>query len=171
MLVDNILGDQRRSSGPGEYGDVSVRMALGAGLGPRRRRYGEPWINGRWWRGSWAAAGDRSGPTRDRAAALASFRRPRAQDRIASRQSPPGTAPLDSISPFGRAGTAVAIEAPPCRPQSPGRSAGRQSPCLLAYSWIGPAERLITPAMRFSSPDAAPGKHWSKTRPVSHAQR
>ncbi|WP_022923713.1 dimethylsulfonioproprionate lyase family protein [Serinicoccus marinus] len=28
---------------------------------------------------------------------------------------------------------------------------GRQSPCLLAYSWLGPPERLTTPAMRFSS--------------------
>ncbi|MCO7238390.1 dimethylsulfonioproprionate lyase family protein [Aeromicrobium sp. CnD17-E] len=27
---------------------------------------------------------------------------------------------------------------------------GRQSPCLLAYSWLGPADRLIDPAMRFS---------------------
>jgi dimethylpropiothetin dethiomethylase len=33
---------------------------------------------------------------------------------------------------------------------------GRQSPCLLAYSWIGMAERLITPAMRFSSPRRRP---------------
>ncbi|GAA1871023.1 dimethylsulfonioproprionate lyase family protein [Pseudonocardia alni subsp. carboxydivorans] len=29
---------------------------------------------------------------------------------------------------------------------------GRQSPCLLAYSWIGSPERLLTPAMRFSAP-------------------
>ncbi|MEJ6549944.1 dimethylsulfonioproprionate lyase family protein [Corynebacterium sp. USCH3] len=29
---------------------------------------------------------------------------------------------------------------------------GRQAPCLLAYSWLGPSESLTHPTMRFSAP-------------------
>ncbi|MEM8664791.1 MAG: dimethlysulfonioproprionate lyase DddL, partial [Pseudomonadota bacterium] len=32
---------------------------------------------------------------------------------------------------------------------------GDREPCLLAYAWIGPAERLAAPEIKFSGPKAA----------------